>query len=121
MRDYNCEYCGMPIRSRMDLIVSKAHYLSVPKPYHYECFVEQMSDIKAFYNQVEPINSVLYSLRISMLLAVYLFLFSVRVQSAMYMTFFVVAGGILALECFSRVYSFFTYEWHLPTKKQMRI
>ncbi|GAU78705.1 hypothetical protein [Fusibacter sp. 3D3] len=116
-----CEQCGKPITNRSELTVSKKHHLSLPKAYHHECYVEQMEDIKAYYTQVEPINSVLYSLRILMLTAVYLFLFSIRIRTIMYYLFLGISGSLLGVEWFSRIYSMIMYERQFYTKKQMRI
>lgn len=117
----NCEQCGRPITSRSELTVSKKHHFSFPKAYHHECYIEQMEDIRSYYTQVEPINSILYSLRIFMLTAVYLFLFSIRIRSVMYYLFLGISGSLLGVEWFSRIYSLLMYERQFYTKNQMRI
>ncbi|MBF4691630.1 hypothetical protein [Fusibacter ferrireducens] len=116
-----CETCGNPITNRSELTVSKEHFFSIPKAYHHECYIDQMEDIRSYYTQVEPINSVLYSLRIFMLTAVYFFLFSIRIRSVMYYLFLGISGSLLGIEWFSRIYSLVVYERQFLTKKHMRI
>ncbi len=111
MKTITCTQCGDEITRRSDLIIAKTHYLSLPKAYHRECFSEEMlTDMNAFYTQLEPINSVLYSLRIGLLAVVYVFLFLARESSGLYLTFLVAAGFLLGVELFTRLYSLFAFE-----------
>ncbi len=116
-----CEQCGRPIINRLDLTVSKEHHLLIPKAYHHDCYIEQMEDIRSYYTQVEPINSILYTLRILMLTAVYVFLFLIRIRSVLYFIFLGVSGTLLGVEWFSRIYSLVTYERQFYFKNQMRV
>src|SRR5690625_8034486 len=101
-----CEHCKTEIKHKHDLVVA---FLFIEiNPYHGECYVQGLKGVKTFFLANRPINSAsgTYSAVVSIIISIFIII--------MVPNEIIPLVIILLIPFFARLYSYYSFERHLP-------
>jgi len=101
-----CEHCNTEIKHKHDLVVAFLFIEIIP--YHSECYVQGLKGVKTFFLANHPVNSAsgTYSAVVSVLATIFIMV--------MIPTGIKPFAIVLLIPLFARLFSYYSYERHLP-------